>query len=114
MIHSPSAPMRAKLDALKSSASGNSGCDPDAVGIDPVLDFDLAGLVEKAIAAIRAGEAKRDAVFGDFAGLVSLVRSAAFHEGKMLEWGLVRLAAENPNLPPTGCMSRARRRLCRG
>lgn len=100
MHYSPTAPSRAKIDAWRSSTSGIfDRRDPDTVvGISPALEADLADLVEKAVAAIRSGEAKADVVFGDFAGLVSLARSAAYHEGKLLEWGLVRLAAENPDL----------------
>ena len=100
MTYSPTAPSRAKLDAWRSSASGILGHrDPDAVaGIAPALEADLADRVQKAVAAIRSGEAKPDIVFGDFAGLVSLARSVAFHEGKLMEWGLVRLAADNPDL----------------
>src|SRR5690606_31907178 len=59
-------------------------------------DFDL--LVENAIAAILAAGDRPDPVFGPFAELNSLVRAATYHEGRLLEQGMARLAAENPSL----------------
>lgn len=59
-------------------------------------DFDL--LVEHAIAAIRAAGDRPDPVFGPFAELNSLVRAVTYHEGRLLEQGMARLAAEHPSL----------------
>ncbi|MCT8992224.1 hypothetical protein NYR54_18390 [Chelativorans sp. SCAU2101] len=59
-------------------------------------DFDL--LVENAIAAILAAGDRPDPVFGPFAELNSLVRAVTYHEGRLLEQGMARLAAENPSL----------------
>lgn len=59
-------------------------------------DFDV--LIDRAIAAIKAAGARADPVFGPFAELNSIVRAVTYHEGKLLEWGLSRLAGENPAL----------------
>lgn len=59
-------------------------------------DFDL--LVENAIAAILAAGDRPDPVFGPFAELNSLVRAVTYHEGRLLEQGMARLAAEHPSL----------------
>lgn len=64
---------------------------------DRDLDAELAVLVERAVDAIRAGGARPDAVFGEFAELNSFVRAVTYHEGKLLEWGLERLVADNPS-----------------
>lgn len=62
------------------------------------LKPDFGRMVDKAIAAILSGDTRPDAVFGDYAGLVSMARSVSFHEGKLLEWGMIRVAACNPDL----------------
>jgi hypothetical protein len=59
-------------------------------------DFDV--LIDRAIAAIRAAGDRADPVFGPFAELNSIVRAVTYHEGKLLEWGVARLATENPAL----------------
>ncbi len=62
------------------------------------LDEHFKTITDKAIAAIVACEAKPDRVFGDFSDLVSFVRSVAFHEGRLLEWGIAAVARCNPHL----------------
>ena len=59
-------------------------------------DFDL--LIEDAIGAILVVGERADQVFGPFAELNSLVRAVTYHEGKLLELGVARLASENPSL----------------
>ena len=59
-------------------------------------DFDV--LIERAIVAIREGGNREDPVFGPYAELNSLVRAVTYHEGKLLEYAMARLVAENPNL----------------
>lgn len=59
-------------------------------------DFDL--LIEDAIGAILVAGERADQVFGPFAELNSLVRAVTYHEGKLLELGVARLASENPAL----------------
>jgi len=59
-------------------------------------DFDL--LIEDAIGAILVAGDRADQVFGSFAELNSLVRAVTYHEGKLLELGVARLASENPAL----------------
>ena len=55
-------------------------------------DFDV--LIDRAITAIKAAGARADPVFGPFAELNSIVRAVTYHEGKLLEWGVARLATE--------------------
>jgi len=62
------------------------------------LEEDFVRLVDKAIGAILAGDPKPDAVFGEFTTFISMARSVSYHEGKLLEAGIVRIAACNPNL----------------
>lgn len=45
-------------------------------------------MADRAIAAIRASEAKPDAAFGAFAPAAALIRSVAFHDCAVLEGGL--------------------------
>ncbi|MDX8530091.1 hypothetical protein RFM41_12130 [Mesorhizobium sp. VK25A] len=72
---------------------------PGDVDGDALLDRDFDLLVEKAIAAVRSGsDARPDAVFGPFAELNAIVRAVTYHEGRLLEWGLARLCADNPAL----------------
>lgn len=61
-------------------------------------DADFEALIDRTIAAIRAAGARADPVFGPFAELNSIVRAVTYHEGKLLEWGVARLATENPAL----------------
>ena len=62
------------------------------------LEPDFARMVDRAMAAVLSGDTKPDTVFGNCAGLVSMARSVSFHEGKLLEWGVIRIAACNPDL----------------
>jgi hypothetical protein len=55
-------------------------------------------ITDKTIAAVVACEPKPDRVFGEFSELVSFVRSVAFHEGRLLEWGIAAVARCNPDL----------------
>jgi len=64
----------------------------------PELEPILSGLVDQALEAIRAGKARSDEVFGDYAELNSFVRAVTFHEGILLEQGLERLASLSPDL----------------
>lgn len=77
-------------------ARGDAACSPHQPS--PAFDTALEGLVEETIDAITRGEDRPDAVFGDFAAVVSLARSVAFHEGAMLETALERLVALLPHL----------------
>ena len=61
-------------------------------------DADFEVLIDRAIAAIRAAGDRADPVFGPFAELNSIVRAVTYHEGKLLEWGVSRLATENLSL----------------
>ena len=81
-------------DRMPAGSPRSSDVDGDAL-----LDRDLDLLVEKAIAAVRSGaDARPDAVFGPFAELNAIVRAVTYHEGRLLEWGLARLCADNPAL----------------
>jgi hypothetical protein len=62
------------------------------------LEDDFARMVDKAIGAILAGDPKPDAVFGAFAPFIAMARSVSYHEGKLLEAGIIRIAACNPDL----------------
>jgi len=62
------------------------------------LEEDFARMVDKAIGAILAGDPKPDAVFGAFAPFIAMARSVSYHEGKLLEAGIIRIAACNPDL----------------
>lgn len=77
-------------------ANAFSGGGGDDLGDARGADFDR--LVEHAIAAIRAAGDRPDPVFGPFAELNSVVRAVTYHEGWLLEQGMVRLASENPSL----------------
>lgn len=63
-----------------------------------LLRPDLERLVAQAVDAVRACSAKPDPTFGSYAELVAAIRSTAFHEGKLLERGVARLALCNPAL----------------
>ena len=89
----------ATLRSAGSPRSNGAAADP-GIGDDGrcALDADLAVLIERAIEAIRAAGDRHDPVFGPYADLNSLVRAVTYHEGKLLELGVARLAAENPAL----------------
>lgn len=55
-------------------------------------------MIDKAIGSVVACDAKPDRIFGQFAELASVARSVAFHEGKLLEWGIAAIARCNPDL----------------
>lgn len=80
-------------------AFGSSSTSASAGSISP-LDVEAAWgqLVDRAIAAMASSDAKPDPAFGAFAPVVALVRSVAFHEGVLLEWGLTHLCSNNPDL----------------
>lgn len=59
---------------------------------------DLERLVEQAVDAVSGCSAKPDATFGVWAEIVAAIRSTAFHEGKLLERAIARLACCNPDL----------------
>jgi hypothetical protein len=62
------------------------------------LEPEFESLVDKAIRAIIACDPKPDRIFGNFAELVSVARSVAFHEGILLERGIAAIARCNPDL----------------
>jgi hypothetical protein len=81
----------------KSSPAGRAGAArATASAARRVADFDL--LIDRAIEAIRAAGDRADPVFGPFAELNSIVRAVTYHEGRLLEWGMARLVAENEAL----------------
>ena len=82
---------------ITGSRSVGSAVDSSAT---PVAWRDTAFevLIDRAIAAIKAAGDRVDPVFGPFAELNSIVRAVTYHEGKLLEWGVARLANENPAL----------------
>lgn len=89
MSHVHRAAMRSA--AVSHAALGSSSITPE---LEPIL----SGLVDQALEAIRAGNARCDEVFGDYAELNSFVRAVTFHEGILLEQGLERLASLSPDL----------------
>jgi hypothetical protein len=62
------------------------------------LEPDFRTLVDRTMKSVRSGIPKPDKVFGDFSPIVSLARSVAYHEGKLLELGIARIVACNPDL----------------
>jgi len=102
------APRRSTSDVRRSAAAmprstASSRSVPGALGGAGgdgrgARDADLAVLIERAVEAIRAAGDRDDPVFGPYADLNSLVRAVTYHEGKLLELGVARLAAENPAL----------------
>lgn len=80
-------------DAAVRSARGVHDSTPAS---NREADFEV--LIDRAIASIRAAGDRPDPVFGAFAELNSIVRAVTYHEGKLLELGVARLAAENPAL----------------
>jgi hypothetical protein len=93
---------RSASTTLRSAGSRRSNSAADGVGIGGdgpgARDADFAVLIERAVEAIRAAGDRDDPVFGPYADLNSLVRAVTYHEGKLLELGVARLAAENPAL----------------
>ncbi|MDX8527017.1 hypothetical protein RFM68_21175 [Mesorhizobium sp. MSK_1335] len=55
-------------------------------------------MIDRAIRAIVSCDPKPDAIFGGYSEFVSVARSVAFHEGKLLEWGIAAIARCNPDL----------------
>lgn len=113
MVLTHTAGRRSTADVRRSTASarptsnGNSAVRSvrDAQDGTPAssraADFEV--LIDRAIASIRLAGDRPDPVFGTFAELNSIVRAVTYHEGKLLEWGVARLAAENPvlvQMPP--------------
>lgn len=86
MSHNPVLPTSSPASAIVHSA------------VIADLEPDLARMVDRAMAAVLSGDTKPDTVFGNCAGLVSMARSVSFHEGKLLEWGVIRIAACNSDL----------------
>ena len=68
-----------------------------AIDRDAVMP-DLQTLIGNAIQTIEATQPAPDAILGGFVRLTSLCRSVSFHEGKLLESALIRLAEANPDL----------------
>jgi hypothetical protein len=62
------------------------------------LEPEFESMIDKAMRAIIAYEPNPDRVFGKYSELVSVTRSVAFHEGKLLEWGIAAIARRNPDL----------------
>jgi hypothetical protein len=62
------------------------------------VEADFTLLVDKAMEAVHSATEREDAVFGAFNGLRSTLQSITYHEGRLLEWGLLRLARCNPDL----------------
>lgn len=82
--------------AARSASVSHAALGPSSV--PPELEPILAGLVKQSFENIRSGTAREDEVFGDYADLNFLVRAVTFHEGKLLEAGLERIAALDPDL----------------
>ena len=59
---------------------------------------DLEALVDKTVAAITTGNPAPDEILGRYINVASLVRSISFHEGKLLEQAMIRVAQVNPDL----------------
>ncbi|MGE0856676.1 MAG: hypothetical protein AB7L18_11370 [Hyphomicrobiaceae bacterium] len=78
--------------AVRSARDANDGTPASS----RATDFEV--LIDRAIASIRAAGDRLDPVFGAFAELNTIVRAVTYHEGKLLEWGVARLAAENSAL----------------
>ena len=55
-------------------------------------------MIDKVIRSIIACDPKPDRIFGEYSELASVARSVAFHEGKLLEWGIAAIARCNPDL----------------
>jgi hypothetical protein len=97
----PTADVRRSAATSQPDMTGSRSVGSAVGRSDPLaarLDADFEVLIDRAIAAIRAAGARADPVFGAFAELNSIVRAVTYHEGKLLEWGVARLATENPAL----------------
>jgi len=62
------------------------------------LQPELQSMIDKTMQAIVAYVPNPDRIFGKYSELVSLARSVAFHEGKLLELGIAAIARCNPDL----------------
>jgi len=62
------------------------------------LEPEFESMIDKAMRAITAYEPNTDRTFGKYSELVSVTRSVAFHEGKLLERGIAAIARCNPDL----------------
>lgn len=62
------------------------------------LEPEFDSMIDKAMRAIIAYEPNPDRVFGKYSELVSVARSVAFHEGRLLEWGIAAIARCNSDL----------------
>ena len=83
-----------RLSAVDSAASSQY-----SVRIEPgVLGQHFDGLVAAAAATIAESAPVHDEVLGRFVGLASRIRSISFHEGKLLEQGLIAVANAHPDL----------------
>lgn len=87
---SPGAPSALPASALPSAISQRLSFED--------VEADFAVLVNKAMEAVRSAAERDDAVFGVFNALRSTLQSITYHEGRLLEWGMLRLARCNPDL----------------
>lgn len=62
------------------------------------LEQQFQSMTDKALGAIVAYQSNPDRIFGQYAEFVSVVRSVAFHEGRLLEAGIAAIARCNPDL----------------
>jgi hypothetical protein len=62
------------------------------------LEPDFYALIDRTMQTIRAGIPRPDKVFGEYSAIVSLARSVAYHEGKLLELGVGRIVGCNRDL----------------
>lgn len=62
------------------------------------LESDFESLIDRTMRSICTSDPKPDRIFGTYSSIVSLARSVAYHEGKLLEWGIGRIVACNPDL----------------
>jgi hypothetical protein len=54
-------------------------------------------MIDRVFRAV-ATDPKPDHIFGQYSEIASVARSIAFHEGKLLEWGIAAIARSNPDL----------------
>lgn len=90
-----------RMAAFVSASETATGPLEDArpsIAVTADLEPDFLRMVDRSIGAILSGDARPDMVFGDYSGLVSMARSVSFHEGRLLEWGMIRIAACNRDL----------------
>lgn len=107
MAFQTAAGRRPTADVRRSAATHQTGITGTRAGrsagsttetLSTRSDADFAALIDRAMAAIQAAGDRSDPVFGAFAELNSIVRAVTYHEGRLLEWGVARLASENPSL----------------